>query len=138
MGHLDKLNISRRVIAAARPRHKADTIEYRRQKLIMNIEEQIELANLSLQGKPLQIKRKRGRNVITVRPRLWWAVEPDGHIFTQIRYNKVPLNILGRGTSIEVGRLRSLPSVYKTVIRAIKAGELDNSIETAAKKSRVS
>ncbi|NNE85759.1 MAG: hypothetical protein HKN28_17485 [Alphaproteobacteria bacterium] len=136
MGHLDKLNISRRVIAAARPRRKLDTVEYRREKLIANVEEQIELANLKLQGKPAQIKRKRGHDIVTVRPRLWWATEPDGHVYTQIRYNKVPLNILGQGTSIEVGPLKKLPSVYKTVIRAIEAGELDNSIDNAAKKSR--
>ncbi len=136
MRHLDKLEISRRVIAAARPRHKGDTVEYRRDKLIAHLEEQIELAQLALDDKPLELKRKRGHDVVRVRPRLWWKVEPDGHVFTQIRYNKVPLNILGRGTSIEVGPLKKLPSVYKTVIKAVKAGELDISIENAAKKSR--
>ena len=136
MGHLDNLDISSRIIRAARPRNKLDTVEYRRTKLISNIEEQIELANLSLHGKPPQLKRKRGRNIVIVRPRLWWATEPNGNVFTQIRYNKVPLNILGQGTSIEVGPLKKLPSVYKTVIRAIQSGELDNSIENAAKKSR--
>lgn len=135
MGHLDSLKISRRVIAAARARHKADTVEYRRDKLIANLEEQIELAELSLQGKTPQIKRKRGRRIATVRPRLWWSTEPDGHVFTQIRYNKVPLNLLGRGTSIEVGPLKKSPAVYRRVIRAVKAGELDNAIESAAKKS---
>jgi hypothetical protein len=137
MGHLDKLNISRRVIRAARPRQKLDMVEYRRKKLIANLEEQIELANLSLQGKTPQIQRKRGREVVTVRPRLWWAVEPDGQVYTQIKYNKTPMSILGKGNTIEVGPLKTLPSVYKTVIRAIKSGELDNSIENAAKKSRV-
>ena len=136
MGHLDKLTGSRRIIAAARPRHKQETIEYRRKKLIANIEEQIELANLALEGKTPQIKRKRGHEVVTVRPRLWWAVEPDGHVYAQLRYNKLPLNIRGRGTSIEVGPLRKLPAVFKTVIRAVKAGELDNAIENAARKSR--
>lgn len=135
MGHLDKLNISRRVIPAARPRHKADMVSYRRQKLIANVEEQIELANLEIAGKTPELRRKRGSKVAKVRPRLWWKADPDGHVFTQIRYNKVPLNMSGRGTTIEVGPLKKLPSVYRTVIRAIKAGELDNAIENAAKKS---
>ncbi len=136
MGHLDKLKVSKRVIAAARPRRKADTTEYRREKLIASLEEQIELANLALQDKPLRLKRKRGHDVVTVRPRLWWRVEPDGLIFTEIRYNKVALNIAGRGNTIEVGPMKRLPTIYRTVIKATKAGELDRAIENAARKSR--
>lgn len=136
MGHLDKLKISNRVLAAARPRHKVRTIEYRRKKLIANIEEQIELALLSLQDKPLELQRKRGHRLVTVRPRLWWKKVPEGHVFTEIRYNKVALNMAGRGTSIEVGSLKKLPEVYRTVIRAAKAGELDQAIQRAAEKSR--
>jgi hypothetical protein len=136
MAHLDKLKVSKRVIAAARPRRKIETPEYRRQKLIANIEEQIELAKLALQGKPPQLQRKRGHDVVSVRPRLWWRVEPDGLIFTEIRYNKVALNLAGRGNTIEVGPLKKLPAVYRTVIKAVKAGELDRAIENAARKSR--
>ena len=136
MAHLDKLTISRRVIAAARPRRKGDTVEYRRGKLIANIEEQIELALLAQQDKALELSRKRGHRVVKVRPRLWWKTAADGHVYTQIRYNKVPLNLRGRGTTIEVGSLKRLPLVYRTVIRAVKAGELDNAIENAAKRSR--
>jgi len=136
MGHLDKLKISRRVISAARPRRKGDTVEYRRGKLIANIEEQIELALLAHEDKPLELSRKRGHRVVTVRPRLWWKADPDGHVFTQIRYNKVPLNLRGQGTTIEVGPLKKLPAVYRAVIRAVKAGELDNAIAIAARRSR--
>lgn len=136
IGHLDKLKVSKRIISAARPRHKVETVEYRREKLIANIEEQIELANLALQEKPLQLQRKRGHKVVKVRPRIWWNVEPDNTVFTQIRYNKIALNISGRGTSIEVGPLRRLPTVYRTVIKATKAGELDQAIQAAVRKSR--
>lgn len=136
MGHLDKLKVSKRVIAAARPRRKLETAEYRRSKLIANLEEQIELAQLALEDKPLQLKRKRGHEVVNVRPRIWWTRAPDGLVFTEIRYNKVALNIAGRGTSIEVGPLRKLPTVYRTVIKAVKAGELDKAIDNAARKSR--
>jgi hypothetical protein len=112
-------------------------VEYRRQKLIANVEEQIELVRLAQQKKPLLLKRKRGHKIVSVRPRLWWKVEPDNLIYTQIRYNKIPLNIAGQGNSIEVGSLSKLPAVYRTVIKAIKAGELDNAIENAVKKSKV-
>lgn len=135
MSHLDKLEISKRIIAAARPRRKSDNIEYRRAKLIANIEEQIELVQLALQDDPILLKRKRGHDVVKVRPRLWWTKVDDDHVVTQIRYNKLPLNLASRGTSIEVGPLKKLPSVLRTVIRAVKAGELDRAIQLAVRKS---
>lgn len=136
MAHLDKLKISKRVIAVGSPRRRMETDAYRRNKLVANVEEQIELAELALQKKPLELRRKRGHRVVAVRPRLWWKTEADDNVYTEIRYNKVPLNIGGRGTSIEAGALKSLPKVYRTVIRAIKAGELDRAIRNAILKSR--
>lgn len=134
MGHLDKLTISRRMVAAARPRRRLETTEYRREKLIANIEEQIELANLALAGRPMVLKRKRGHAVVEVRPRIWWQVDGDGKLFTQIRYNKVALSLGGLGTSIEVASLKRLPGIFRTVIRAVRAGELDQAISMAARK----
>lgn len=136
MAHLDKLKVSKRVIAVAHPRRRMETDAYRRAKLLANVEEQIELAELALKNKPLELQRKRGHRVVAVRPRLWWKSEADGKVYTEIRYNKVPLNIGGRGTSIEVGPLKRLPPVYRTVIKAIKAGELDQAIRNAILKSR--
>lgn len=135
MGFLDKLDVSNRVIDAAKRRTKADTIEYRRAKLIANIEEQIELAHLALRGKDLVLERKRGSKVVTVRPRIWWSTEPEGDLYVQIRYNKIALNMAGRGTSIKAGSLVELPTVLRTVIKAVEAGELDTSIESVAEKS---
>jgi hypothetical protein len=135
MGILDQLDISNRVIDAAKRRTKTETIEYRRQKLIANIEEQIELAGLALRGKELVLQRKRGTKVVTVRPRIWWSEEADGDVYVHIRYNKIALNIAGRGTTIHVGKLSGLPDVLQMVIAAVQAGELDASIENVAKKS---
>jgi len=136
MAHLDKLNITHRAIAAAKPRRKNDTPEYRRNKLIANIEEQIELVSLQLTGRPLELHRKRGHRVQKVRPRIWWKTVEDGTVCTEIRYNKVAVNLLDRGTTIEVPSLKRLPAAYRSVIRAIKAGELDGPLQNAARKSR--
>ncbi|NNE24241.1 MAG: hypothetical protein HKN11_16705 [Rhizobiales bacterium] len=131
MSYLDSLDISNRVIPVPPRRQKADTIDHRRAKLIASTEEQIELVNLALQGKPLQLQRKRGHKVTTVRPRLWWNVQPDGSVLTQVRYTKTALNLAARGTTIEAGSLSQLPKIYKTVIKAIKSGELDQAIMNA-------
>lgn len=136
MAHLDDLKITKRIFPAARPRRKHDATAYRRAKLIAHIEEQIELVLLALHDKPLQLERKRGHDVAKVRPRLWWRVDEDGTAVTQIRYNKVPLTLAGRGTTIEVASLKKLPPAYRKVIRAVKAGELDRAIDVAVSKSK--
>lgn len=136
MAHLDDLKITKRIFPAARPRRKHDAADYRRDKLVAHIEEQIELALLALHDKPLMLERKRGHDVVKVRPRIWWRVDEDGTAVTQIRYNKVPLNLAGRGSTIEVASLKKLPPAYRKVIRAVKAGELDRAIEVAVSKSQ--
>ena len=93
-------------------------------------------ASQALRGESLVLERKRGHRTAKVRPRLWWTETPEGQVYTQIRYNKVALNIGGRGTAIEVGSLKRLPVIYRTVIRAVKAGELDTAIQVAARRSR--
>ena len=136
MAHLDNLKVSNRVNAARTYKRRIETVEHRRNKLVANVEEQIELAQLALQGRPQQLQRKRGHSIVTVRPRIWWKTDPYGKVFAEIRCNKVPLDIGGRGCSVEVGSLKSLPQIFRTIIRAIKAGELDHSIRAAVRKSQ--
>jgi hypothetical protein len=128
---LDKLKVTRRVIVSARSRQRSDTLAYRRKKLIASLQEQIELAEMALEGKPLILTRKRGHEEVSVRPRLWWHQDDDGHVGTVVRYNNVNLNLGRRGTTIEVGPLRKLPGIYRTVINAVEAGELDRTIAAA-------
>ncbi len=135
MAHLDKLEITKRVVDAAKRRKKIESSEHRRNKLIANIEEQIELAQMAIRNEPLLLERKRGKRVVNVKPRIWWVAEPDGQVIAQVRYNKIPLNLAGKGTSIHVDQLSDLPDAYDTVILAIRAGELDQAIENAAKLS---
>jgi hypothetical protein len=127
--HLDKLTISRRAIVSARARRKTDKVEYRRKKLIAHLEEQIELAQLALDGHSPALVRKRRHGEVKVHPRLWWSVDDDGHVGTVVRYKNINLNLDGRGATIEVGPLRRLPGVDRIVIRAVEADELDRTIE---------
>jgi hypothetical protein len=48
-----------------------------------------------------------------------------------------PINIEGRGTTIEVGSLIELPKVFKTLIKAVEAGELDQAMDVAARKPQI-
>lgn len=136
MGYLDQLKITNKIVPVAKRRQRGQTIEYRRNKLIANIEEQIELVGLAVQGKPLCLRRKRGHKVVNVRPRIWWDVAPDGHVNAQIYYNKVAMNLAGRGKTIEVEALPDLADAFRIVMDAVAAGELDYAIENFARKSQ--
>ena len=129
MRKLEKLKITNRVMPLGQPRRRSDSTEYRLQKLISNIEEQIQLARRANEGKPLTLDRKRGHLIKTVRPRLWWKETPNEGVFAQVWYNKIPLKLDGRGTTIEVTSIKKLPSAYRAVVEAIKRGELDQEID---------
>lgn len=133
MAHLDNLKISRRALGTRKSRRKAPLIEHSRTKLIANIEEQIQLAKLKIEGKPLELQRRRGRGIVTVRPKLWWEVAANGHVGTYILFNKIAINLGSGGQTIEVGPLKNLPKAYKTVIKAVRAGELDGELTKIAK-----
>jgi len=135
MGHLDSLTFSRRVLQPRPSRRSVDRTAHYRDKLIANLEEQIELAQKVIAGKPPTIKRRRGREVRTVHPRLWWHEDENGHVGTYIFHNRIALALEGRGRTIEVGRLRKLPATYRKVIAATRAGELDAALRRAARSS---
>jgi uncharacterized protein YqgV (UPF0045/DUF77 family) len=73
-----------------------------------------------------------------VKSRIWWKVVEEGLVLSEIRYNKMTLNIAGHGTTIEVKSLKKIMAVYRTIVKAINAGELDQSIENTVIKSRPS
>jgi hypothetical protein len=135
MSHLDKLTISRRVLKRRPPRRTVDRIAHYREKLIANLEEQIELAEKVIAGKPPTISRRRGKTVRAVRPRLWWHEDEAGHVASYIFHNRIALALKGGGRTIEVGPLRKLPAAYRKVIAATRAGELDTALRNAARDS---
>jgi hypothetical protein len=135
MAHLDKLEISRRVLKPRPSRRNKPPIEHYRDKLIDNLEEQIEMAQKTIAGEPVAIKRRRGREVREVRPRLWWYQDPDGHVGTYVFHNRTALKLNGVGPTIEVGPLRKLPSVFRKVIAAVRAGELDQALSAVARRT---
>ena len=135
MPHLNKLEISRRVLKPRPARRSKPSIEHYREKLNANLEEQIELVQKAIAGEPTVIKRRRGRQIREVRPRLWWYEDPDGHVGTYVFHNQTALNLNRGGRTIEVGPLRKLPAAFRTVIAAVRAGELDTALSAAARRN---
>lgn len=135
MSHLSKLNI----IQLKRPA-KQSPVEQRRTKLIVKLEEQLELAKAKNEGKPFSVmthawrrdengNKTRVQREKQVRP--WWWQTGDGLSLT-VRYGARQL-ILAKGDkrAISVAHASQLPEVLNSVILAVAAGELDSAIESA-------
>jgi len=121
--------------------------EQRRNKLIVKLEEQLALAEAQQQGKRYVVmksawtrddagnKTKVQREKI-VRPWFW----PDANGMSMVvKYGAAALDLQKGKKSVSAPDLDAIPDVIKTVIAAVKAGELDNAMEAtiAANKSKM-
>lgn len=141
MSILGKLNIT-----ALKQRAKQSPAEHRRSNLIAKLTEQMELAKAQAEGKPFVVvkngwardeagNKQRIQKEKIVRP-WWWNDGPA--LSLVIRYGAKPLE-LGKGKrAVSVANLAAMPATLGTVIDAVRAGELDQSIEAtvAASKSK--
>ena len=142
MSILGKLNIT-----ALKQRAKQSPAEHRRSNLIAKLTEQMELAKAQAEGKPFVVvksgwardeagSKQRIQKEKIVRP-WWWN---DGAALSMVvRYGAKPLELGAKGKrAVTVANLAAIPATISTVIDAVRAGELDQSIEAtvAASKSK--
>lgn len=138
---MSALLASLKMVNAKRQSH-ADPIEFRRQKLIRKIDEQILLCQ-AVQNETAYVT-KRQRKVIdevtgdvrsitverTVRP--MWFISSNGKKVLQLRYGSKVIELMKGKNAIEVNDDKSLLEVLQTVRNAIECGELDVQIGTAS------
>ena len=129
MGVLDKLKI----VALAK-QVKGTVEQERRKKLAEQLTEQLKLAEAALGGVAYQRTKaawetdadgNRHRVQRPVKLRQWWTVGDGGVAQFGVRYGAVPLQLQPGKTAVEVGKLADLPTVIKTLLQAVEAGELD-------------
>jgi hypothetical protein len=134
MSYLSKLNITQ----LKRPT-KSTPQEQRRNKIISKLEEQLALAEAQQQGKRYVVmksawtrddsgnKTKIQREKI-VRPWFW----PDANGMSMVvRYGATALDLQKGKRALAAPGLDAIPDAIKTVIAAVKAGELDAAMEAA-------
>lgn len=138
---MSALLASLKMVNAKRQSH-AEPIEFRRQKLIRKIDEQILLCQ-AVQNETAYVT-KRQRKVIdevtgdvrsitverTVRP--MWFTSSNGKKVLQLRYGSKVIELMKGKNAIEVNDDKSLLEVLQTVRNAIECGELDVQIGTAS------
>ena len=137
MKHLSKFKLV--AVAQKQVQSKA---EHRRAKLIEKLEDQLAMAEALIKGEAFRkYKQVWGQNDNgdrvrfgrEKRVRAWYWMSASGCYFSFFYGSRV-LKLDGDNTAITVGARDKLPEIIRAVIEAVKAGELDKSIEEAADK----
>ena len=108
--------------------------ERKRHKLIVKLQEQLAMIECELKGtvyarhkwvtvadydgEPNRVQRP-------VRLKQWWFKDAAGVVLLAVRYGAKNIELAKGLAAIEVGSLDKLPTVIRTVISAVAAGELD-------------
>jgi hypothetical protein len=134
-----------KLVSAKRPAALAP-IQICRNKLIVNLTEQIALATALKDGGTFAPKRLRRvkdeqsgeiRSVeVTKRVRQWWFTAESGKVCVQLRYGSKVIDIAKGKNSVEVSNGAELISVLSALKTAVETGELDAQITAAAEAIR--
>ena len=117
--------------------------EYRRNKLIANLQEQRDIALADAEGREHKVLRRRWEITETgekkqveapKRLRRWWTKDADGKVVLVVRWGSRLLEFQGEKTAIAIGDNTKLIPVLDKIIAAVRAGELDAAIDKANKR----
>jgi hypothetical protein len=138
MSVLKTLKLGKAAPAAA----PADAKERARAKVLQHLEQQKQLLAARLEGKVLDATRpvyrtneagERLRVMQPVHVRRDWFEDAAGTVHFMVRYGSKPLPLDRFGsTSVNVGGLDALSGVIDALLAAVRAGELDAQLATAA------
>jgi hypothetical protein len=122
----------------------ADAKGRARAKVVAHLEQQKQLLAAHLDGKafdatrPVYRTNDAGERVRVMQPvhvRRDWFEDGTGTVHFMVRYGARPLPLDKAGsTSVEVGGLDALPGVIDALLAAVRAGELDTQLATAAQE----
>ena len=121
---------------------KTDPTQFRRQKMIKKLDEQIEMASALVEGRlPLITRSRRVRDSETNERQLvesatsvrqWWFISETGKTAVQLRYGSRVITLAKNRNAVEVSGNSELLAVLQTLKTAVAAGELDQEIAVAA------
>jgi hypothetical protein len=133
-------------LTAARKTRALPDVVKRRNKLLIKLGEQRQLAAALEQGEHYSPTRYRafkdadtGARIVKqvpVRIKPWFWTGEKGECLLAVTYGSKQIELIKGKTAIEVGEQKNLCSVLDTVIDAVKNGELDTQIESASAKLR--
>ena len=126
---------------AALPRlSAADPVIHRRNKLIVRLQQQVQLAqdpNFTL-TRQKWIADETGVKQLRSLPKKvqpWWRIDPTGAVALTVRYGAKPIEFAPGNAAIVVGKKDKLIPTIETVIAAVEAGELDTMLGQMSKSA---
>lgn len=119
------------------PKTAGNPVLTRRVKLIERLEEQKVLLNdpnftrtvqrwVKVNGEKQPVEKKQ-----RVSP--WWRADMSGHYVMSIKFGSRPVEFEKGKAGIAVPSKEKLPAVIDTLVAAVRAGELDDHLNQAAK-----
>ena len=136
---------SLKLTAQAKPSQASQT-EQRRSKLLKRLDEQMKLATAQSQNQHYVGKRLRYytdeatglRKQVEADKRIkaWWFEQANGKLALCVRYGSKVLELSKGKFAVEVASTGDLVKTLEVISAAVKQGELDNAISTAANKLR--
>jgi len=135
-------HLSRLKLVAAQQRRMLTKVEQRRAKLVVNLEEQLALAEALIARERYEPLLKvwataaNGERVRIERPkrvRPWYWLNAAGCFFS-VYYGSKLLKLDGEMTAVSLVDRSELPDTIRAIIEAVRAGELDLAIEEVAEK----
>ncbi len=135
-------------LVAAKRNHSNSPVQQRRNKMCLQLNEQIELARAQLEGRtyaPTKTKKvvdeatgeKRAVET-TKRVKQWWWVASSGKLNVAMRYGARVVEIAKGKNAVEVADGAQLVATLELLKEAVAAGELDEAIEVASSAVRKS
>jgi hypothetical protein len=138
MSHLSKLKI-----VAQQQRRLQSKTEHRRAKLLEKLDDQLGMVQALIDREVYTRMRRiwrtdeNGQRVLVERPkrtRPWYWMSGAGGCYFQVWYGSKVLELKPGMTAVQVGTKEELPDVIRSVMEAVKFGELDIQIEDVAEK----
>ncbi len=129
-----------KVVTTKRPEQQPMIVK-RRNKLISQLHDQLQLAQAEFEGREyLKARRRHVKNTVTGeyseamvsrKPRAWYWIADDGKIYLNLRYGTRVLEIAKGKSAIEVGERKQLVPMIEALKQAVAAGEIDTQLMAA-------
>ncbi|MEY9401992.1 hypothetical protein ABIF66_001798 [Bradyrhizobium japonicum] len=112
------------------PKVSSDPLLIKRERMVTRLEDQKKLlADPLYQRRMKRWEKKEGGEKVLVEKPLrtskWWQQDPSGSVVMTVKVGSKRIEFEKGKAAIAVGSLEKLPHVIDTLIKAVRAGELD-------------
>ena len=123
------------------PKPSSDPLIIKRERMIIRLEDQKKLlADPNFVRTVKRWERKEGGEKVLlekpIRTSKWWQPDQSGGFVMTVKVGSKRIEFEKGKAAIAVGSLEKLPSVIDVLIKAVRAGELDDQLNQSSKPPR--